>query len=73
MRKLLIAALVLTLVLGVTGSSFAGLGLGMGTRYHVSLKDIEGTDFDQNHLSFLAGLRYKVSWLILDGLSNPPS
>ncbi len=66
MRKLLIAALILTLVLGVTGSSFAGLGLGMGTRYHVSLKDIEGTDFDQNHLSFLAGLRYKVSWLILD-------
>ena len=51
MRKLLIAALVLTLVLGVTGSSFAGLGLGMGTRYHVPLKDIEGTDFDQNYLS----------------------
>ena len=66
MRKLLISALVLVLVLGITGSSVAGLGLGMGTRYHVALKDIDGTDFDQNHLSFLGSLRYKVSWFILD-------
>ena len=66
MKKLLIAALVVVLVLGVTGSSFAELGLGVGTRYHVALKDIEDTDFDQNYLSFLGGLRYRVGWFILD-------
>jgi hypothetical protein len=66
-RKLLIAALLLVLVLGLTGSSFARIGLGIGSRYHVALKDIQGTDFDDSHLSFLAGLRLKVIWLILDG------
>ena len=66
MRKFFLAGLVLALVLGVTGSSFARVGLGMGTRYHVALKDIQGTDFDKSHLSFLGGLRFKVIWLILD-------
>jgi len=65
-RKLLIGALVLALVLGLSESSFARVGLGVGSRYHVALKDIPGTDFDQSHLSFLGGLRFKVMWLILD-------
>jgi len=65
-RKLFIALIVLALVLGLSGSSFARVGLGVGTRYHVALKDIPGTDFDQNHLSFLGGLRLKVIWLVLD-------
>jgi len=66
MRKLLIGALVLALVLGLSRSSFARVGLGIGSRYHVALKDVPGTDFDQSHLSFLGGLRFKVTWLILD-------
>lgn len=66
MRKLLIGALVLALVLGLSKSSFARVGLGIGSRYHVALKDVQGTDFDQSHLSFLGGLRFKVTWLILD-------
>lgn len=66
MRKVLIAVVVVALVLGVTGSSFAGLGLSVGTRYHVSLKDIPDTDFDKSHLSFLAGLRHRAGLLILD-------
>ena len=66
MRKLLIVLIVLALVLGLTGSSFARVGLGVGGRYHMALKDIPGTEFDQSHLSFLGGLRFKVIWLILD-------
>ncbi len=66
MRKFFIALIVLLLVLGLTGSSFARVGLGIGTRYHMALKNIPGTEFDQSHLSFLGGLRLKVIWLILD-------
>jgi len=65
-RKLLIVLIVLALVLGLTGSSFARVGLGVGGRYHMALKDIPGTEFDQSHLSFLGGLRFKLIWLILD-------
>jgi len=65
-RKLFIALIVVLLVLGLAGSSSARVGLGIGSRYHVPLKDIEGTEFDQSHLSFLGGLRFKVIWLILD-------
>ena len=66
MRKLLIAALVLALVLGVTGSSLAQVGLALGARSHVPLKDIPNTDFDKNHLSLLGGLRCKAAWFIVD-------
>ena len=66
MRKLVIAALVLALVVGVTGSSLAQVGLTLGARSHVPLKDIPDTDFDKNHLSLLGGLRFKAGWFILD-------
>lgn len=66
MRKLVIVVIVVTLVLGMSGSSFAQVGFGLGTRYHVPLKDIPDTDFDKSHLSLLGGLRFKATWFILD-------
>ncbi len=66
LKKIIVAAAVLVLLLGIGTSSFAAVGLGAGARYHVALKNIPGTSFEESHLSFLGGLRLKVVWFILD-------
>jgi hypothetical protein len=66
-KKTLVVALITSLVLGIAGTSFgASRGIAIGTRYHMPAKDIAGTDFDESHLSFSGGFRYKANGLILD-------
>jgi len=43
------------------------MGIGLGTHYNVALKDIDISNFDNSHLSYVASLRTKTAWVMLDG------
>ena len=66
MKKVLVVVVILALMLGIGGTSWATGGVAFGTRYHIPVKDIGGTDFDKSHLSFSGGYRYKSNGFILD-------
>jgi len=65
-KKVLVVAMILALILGIGGTSWATRGVAFGSRYHIPVKDVVGTDFDRSHLSFSGGLRYRGNGLILD-------
>lgn len=66
-HKYLIAALLIVPVLtpGKVWSALAmpgkpGTAVGIGVHYHVALSQLEDTDFDDNYLSYLVGLKFKL-------------
>ncbi len=52
-----------------------GTAIGMGAHYHVALSQLEGTEFDDNYLSYLVGLKFKSNnqWTIDAVLEYYPS
>ena len=61
----------IVLVIGSTYSTASGkIGIGLGTHYNVALKDIDSSSFDNSHLSYVASVRGKAAWFILDGSLN---
>ncbi len=55
---------------GIVETSF-----GVGANYHLALNQLEGTDFDDDHLSYLAGikLRFNHMWTIDASVEYYPS
>jgi len=43
------------------------VGIGLGTHYNVALRDIDISNFDDSHLSYVVSLRTKAAWIMLDG------
>jgi len=64
---LLVGATILLAGLVQSFSAAGKMGVGLGTHYNVALKDIDISEFDNSHLSYLASLRAKVTWIMLDG------
>ena len=57
---------VIILITGLAYSSaLAKIGIGLGAHYNVAAIDISG--FDKTHLSYVASVRAKAAWFILDG------
>lgn len=71
--------LIVTVIILITGlaysSALAKIGIGLGAHYNVALKDIDIPSFDKSHLSYIASVRAKAAWFMLDGSldyhSNP--
>ncbi len=71
--------LIVAMIILITGlayfSALAKIGIGLGTHYNVAVKDIDISSFDKSHLSYIASVRAKVTWFMLDGSldyrSNP--
>ena len=63
--------LIVTVVILITGlaysSALAKIGIGLGAHYNVALKDFDTPSFDKSHLSYIASVRAKAAWFILDG------
>ncbi len=57
------------------GSGVSGTAIGIGAHYHVALSELEDTDFDDNYLSYLIGLKFKLNnlWTIDTALEYYPS
>jgi len=63
--------LILTVIILITGlaysSALAKIGIGLGAHYNVALKDFDTPSFDKSHLSYIASVRAKAAWFMLDG------
>lgn len=63
--------LTVTMIILITGlaysSALAKIGIGLGAHYNVALQEIDISSFDENHLSYIASVRAKVAWFMLDG------
>ncbi len=63
--------LIVAMIILITGlaysSALAKIGVGLGAHYNVAVKDIDISSFDKNHLSYIASVRAKVTWFMLDG------
>ncbi len=63
--------LIVTVIILITGlaysSALAKIGIGLGTHYNVALKEIDISSFDKSHLSYVASVRGKAAWFMLDG------
>ena len=63
--------LIVTVIILITGlaysSALAKIDIGLGTHYNMALKDIDISSFDKSHLSYVASVRAKAAWFILDG------
>ena len=61
--------LIVTVIILITGlaysSALAKIGIGLGAHYNVAAIDISG--FDKTHLSYVASVRAKAAWFMLDG------
>ena len=67
-KKIGLIVTVIILITGLTYSSaLAKIGIGLGTHYNMALKDIDISSFDKSHLSYLASVRAKAAWFMLDG------
>lgn len=64
---LLVGTTILLVGLACSFSAPGKMGVGLGVHYNVALKDIGISEFDNSHLSYLASLRAKVAWIMLDG------
>lgn len=56
----------LTFAFPLQGMGRGTTGIGIGAHYHAALSDIEHTDFDGSHLSYLTGMKFKSNsqWTI---------
>ena len=63
--------LIVAMIILITGlaysSALAKIGIGLGAHYNVAVKDIDISSFDKSHLSYIASVRTKVAWFMLDG------
>lgn len=67
-KKIGLIVMVIILITGLAYSSaLAKIGIGLGAHYNVALKDIDISSFDKSHLSYVASVRAKVAWFMLDG------
>ena len=81
-KQYLSTALLLTL-LWIPGSpAFAanmrpgikGTGIGIGAHYHSDISELENTDFDDDYLSYMAGIKFRLSplWVVDTALEYYP-
>ncbi len=65
------SGLVAVMVILITGlaysSALAKIDIGLGTHYNMALEDIDLSSFDKSHLSYIASVRTKAGWFMLDG------
>ena len=67
-KKIGLIVAMIILITGLTYSSaLAKIGIGLGAHYNVAVKDIDISSFDKSHLSYIASVRAKVTWFMLDG------
>ena len=63
--------LIVTVIILITGlaysSALAKIGIGLGAHYNVALEAFDISSFDKSHLSYIASVRAKAAWFILDG------
>ena len=62
--------LIVAMIILITGlaysSALAKIGIGLGAHYNVAAA-IDISSFDKSHLSYVASVRAKAAWFILDG------
>ena len=63
----IVAIIVLITGLAYSCPALAKIGIGLGAHYNAALKDIDISSFDKSHLSYVASVRAKAAWFILDG------
>lgn len=67
-KRIGLVVAMIVLITGLTHSTAAGkIGIGLGAHYNLALKNIDISSFDNSHLSYLASVRAKVAWFMLDG------
>ncbi len=67
-RKIGLIVAMIILITGLAYSSaLAKIGIGLGAHYNVALDAIDISSFDKSHLSYIASVRTKAAWFILDG------
>lgn len=67
-KKISLIVAVIILVTGLACSSaLAKIGIGLGAHYNVALDAIDISSFDKSHLSYVASVRIKAAWFMLDG------
>ena len=67
-KKIGLIVMMIILITGLAYSSaLAKIGIGLGAHYNVALKDIDISSFDKSHLSYVASVRAKAAWFMLDG------
>ena len=67
-KKIGLTAVMIILVTGLACSSaLAKIDIGLGTHYNMALEHIDISSFDKSHLSYVASVRAKAAWFILDG------
>jgi len=68
-KKIGLVGGMIVLIIGLVYSfpALGEVGIGLGTHYNVALKEIDISNFDNSHLSYVASLRTKTAWIMLDG------
>ncbi len=67
-QKIALIVMVIILITGLASSlALAKIDIGLGTHYNMALENIEISSFDKSHLSYVASVRAKVAWFMLDG------
>ncbi len=67
-KKIALIGAVIILVTGLACSSaLAKIDIGLGAHYNVALEDIDISSFDKSHLSYVASVRARAAWFMLDG------
>lgn len=67
-KRIGLVVAMIVLIAGLTYSSaLAKIGIGLGAHYNVALDAIDIYSFDNSHLSYLASVRAKVAWFMLEG------
>jgi len=58
----------IVLIIGLAYSAASGkIGVGLGAHYNVALEELDISSFDKSHLSYIASVRAKAAWFMLDG------
>ncbi len=63
----IVVMIVLIAALTYSCPALAKIGIGLGAHYNVALEDIDISSFDRSHLSYVASVRAKAAWFMLDG------
>ena len=63
----IVAIIVLIAALAYSCPALGKIGIGLGAHYNMALENIDISSFDKSHLSYVASVRAKVAWFMLDG------